>query len=95
MKYISFGAPWLFSATFFVATMGNAILHFDASFLDHKSSSMTHPLSEWEKGILHHPSSCVGNVQWANSTQVACWSSFNMYGIYFAKTYSSPAVSER
>jgi hypothetical protein len=69
MKCITFRAPGFFSATFFVATLKNAILHLDASVPNHKSSSMSHPLSKWEKGILHLPSS-IGNVQWVNSTRM-------------------------
>jgi hypothetical protein len=94
MKCISSRAPWFFSATFLMTTLGSAILHFGAKFLNHKSSTMTHPLSKWEKGRLHLPSSVVGNVHWVNSTRVACWSSFSMCGIHFVKTYFSLAVRE-
>jgi hypothetical protein len=78
-----------------VATVKNAILHLDISVLNHKRSSISHTLSEWEKGIFHLPSSIGGNVQWVSSTRVACWSSFSMCGIHFVKTYISLAVSER
>lgn len=78
-----------------MVTSKNAILHLDTTVLNHKISSMSHPLSKWEKGILLLPSSIGGNVRWVNSTRVACWSLFSMCGIHFVKTYTSLAGSER
>ena len=78
-----------------MTTLKNAILHLDTSVPNHKSSSMSHPRSDWEKGILHLPSSIGGNVHWFSSTHVACWSSFSTCGIHFVKTCTSLAVSER
>jgi hypothetical protein len=68
MKWISFRAPWFFSTTFFMTSLGSAILHFGAKVPNHKSSTMTHPLSEWDKGTLHLRSSIVGYVHWVSST---------------------------
>lgn len=94
MKCISFRAPWFFCTTFFMTWLGIAILHFGAKFLNRKSSAMTHPLSEWDKGTFHLPSSIVGYVNWVSSTLVVCWSSFSMCGMHFVTTYFSLAVRE-